>query len=113
MAQRGSGDSATYLVKWRGASKDRATWEPALLTNCQAFFGRGGAACANSGPPSSAGMSATAVAAAVCLPAQFVLDKHQNKVRHTHTKENNERKKKKKQEQKKGTQNNGVYSLEQ
>ncbi|CDI75479.1 hypothetical protein EPH_0005470 [Eimeria praecox] len=29
MDQRGSGDEAHYLVKWRGAPEDRATWEPA------------------------------------------------------------------------------------
>ena len=39
MAQRGTGDSATYLVKWRGAPEDRATWEPAAhLANCPAYL---------------------------------------------------------------------------
>ncbi|CDJ27604.1 uncharacterized protein EMH_0033270 [Eimeria mitis] len=33
--QRGSGQDIQYLVKWRGATEDRATWEPAAnLTNC-------------------------------------------------------------------------------
>ena len=39
MAQRGTGASATYLVKWRGAPEDRSAWEPAVhLTNCPAFL---------------------------------------------------------------------------
>ena len=39
MAQRGTGASATYLVKCRGAPEDRATWEPAAhLANCPAFL---------------------------------------------------------------------------
>ena len=39
VAQRGSADSATYLVTWRDAPKDRATWEPAAhLANCPAFL---------------------------------------------------------------------------
>ena len=38
MAQRGTGASATYFVKWRDAPEDRATWEPAAhLTSCPAF----------------------------------------------------------------------------
>ncbi|CDJ32458.1 H0124B04.16 protein, related [Eimeria mitis] len=33
--QRGSGQDVQYLVKWRGAPENRATWEPvANLTNC-------------------------------------------------------------------------------
>ncbi|CDJ34273.1 uncharacterized protein EMH_0019560 [Eimeria mitis] len=33
--QRGSRKDIQYLVKWRGAPEDRATWEPAAnLTNC-------------------------------------------------------------------------------
>ncbi|CDJ35438.1 uncharacterized protein EMH_0026050 [Eimeria mitis] len=37
--QRGSGKDAQYLVKWRGAPEDRATWEPASnLTNCAALL---------------------------------------------------------------------------
>ncbi|CDJ27322.1 uncharacterized protein EMH_0030760 [Eimeria mitis] len=37
--QRGSGEDTQYLVKWRGAPEDRATWEPAAnLTNCPALF---------------------------------------------------------------------------
>ena len=39
MGQRGTGDSAFYLVKWRGYPEDRATWEPAAnLANCSAFL---------------------------------------------------------------------------
>ena len=39
MAQRGTGDLAQYLVKWRGAPKDVATWEPeSNLTECKAFL---------------------------------------------------------------------------
>ncbi|CDJ27988.1 uncharacterized protein EMH_0036660 [Eimeria mitis] len=37
--QRGSGKDVQYLVKWRGAPEDRATWEPASnLTNCAALL---------------------------------------------------------------------------
>lgn len=37
-AQRGTGAAAEYLVKWRGAPADRATWEPAdHLINCHAL----------------------------------------------------------------------------
>ncbi|CDJ31924.1 uncharacterized protein EMH_0010710 [Eimeria mitis] len=37
--QRGSGKDVQYLVKWRGAPEDRATWEPASnLTNCSALL---------------------------------------------------------------------------
>lgn len=36
MEQRGEGDDALYLVKWRGMAEDRATWEPASnLTGCE------------------------------------------------------------------------------
>ena len=39
MDQRGSGDAAQYLVKWRGAPEDHATWEPAHhLTGCPALL---------------------------------------------------------------------------
>ena len=39
MAQHGTGDSAQYLVKWRGAPEDGATWEPeSNLTGCKAFL---------------------------------------------------------------------------
>ena len=39
MAQRGSGDSAYYLVKWRGYPENAATWEPLEnLKNCKAFL---------------------------------------------------------------------------
>ncbi|CDI74287.1 hypothetical protein EPH_0002000 [Eimeria praecox] len=39
MDQHGSGDEAHYLVKWRGASEDRATWEPAShLGDCPALL---------------------------------------------------------------------------
>ncbi|CDJ28913.1 Retrotransposon nucleocapsid protein, related [Eimeria mitis] len=37
--QRGSGSDTQYLVKWRGAPEDRATWEPAEhLTNCPSIL---------------------------------------------------------------------------
>ncbi|CDJ35022.1 uncharacterized protein EMH_0023410 [Eimeria mitis] len=37
--QRGSDEDIQYLVKWRGAPEDRATWEPAAnLTNCPALL---------------------------------------------------------------------------
>ena len=39
MDQRGTGATATYLVKWRGAPEDRATWEPAEhLANCKSLL---------------------------------------------------------------------------
>ncbi|CDI86680.1 Polyprotein, related [Eimeria praecox] len=39
MAQRGSGPTTQYLVKWRGFPEDRATWEPTShLTNCPALL---------------------------------------------------------------------------
>ena len=39
MDQRGSGDAAQYLVKWRGTPEDQATWEPAHhLTGCPALL---------------------------------------------------------------------------
>lgn len=39
MEQEGSGDTARYLVKWRGMPEDRATWEPySNLTNCKAVL---------------------------------------------------------------------------
>ena len=39
MAQRGTGDSAQYLVKWRGAPEDGAHWGPeSNLTGCKAFL---------------------------------------------------------------------------
>ncbi|CDJ33861.1 uncharacterized protein EMH_0085970 [Eimeria mitis] len=37
--QRGSGEDTQYLVKFRGAPEDHATWEPAAnLTNCPALL---------------------------------------------------------------------------
>ena len=49
MDQRGSGDSASYLVNWRGYPKDRATWEPVShLANCRPLFVPGNAFAANS-----------------------------------------------------------------
>ncbi|CDJ64728.1 hypothetical protein ENH_00079090 [Eimeria necatrix] len=39
MDQRGSGDEAQYLVKWRWPPDDQVTWEPAHhLTGCQALL---------------------------------------------------------------------------
>ncbi|CDJ38776.1 hypothetical protein ETH_00007975 [Eimeria tenella] len=39
MDQRGSGDVAQYLVKWRGTPEDQATWDPAHhLTGCPALL---------------------------------------------------------------------------
>ncbi|CDI75920.1 hypothetical protein EPH_0044630 [Eimeria praecox] len=39
MDQRRSGDEAHYLVKWRGAREDRATWEPGShLGSCPALL---------------------------------------------------------------------------
>ncbi|CDJ62088.1 Pol polyprotein, related [Eimeria necatrix] len=39
MDKRGFGDAAQYLVKWRGAHEDHATWEPAHhLTGCPALL---------------------------------------------------------------------------
>ncbi|CDJ63306.1 hypothetical protein ENH_00040050 [Eimeria necatrix] len=39
MDQRGSGDAAQYLVKWRGTPEEQATWEPANhLTGCPALL---------------------------------------------------------------------------
>ncbi|CDJ67487.1 hypothetical protein ENH_00038390 [Eimeria necatrix] len=39
MDQRGSGDEAQYLVKWRGTPEGQATWEPAHhLTSCPALL---------------------------------------------------------------------------
>ncbi|CDI85179.1 Similar to Transposon MAGGYgagandpolgenehomologues, related [Eimeria praecox] len=39
MDQRGSGDEACYLVKWRGFPEDQATWEPAShLEGCPALL---------------------------------------------------------------------------
>ncbi|CDJ31595.1 LOW QUALITY PROTEIN: uncharacterized protein EMH_0009550 [Eimeria mitis] len=42
MDQQGPGDSARYLVKWRGAPGERATWEPAHhLHGCPALLRAG------------------------------------------------------------------------
>lgn len=39
LQQEGEGDSARYLVKWRGMPEDRATWEPAAnLTGCDSIL---------------------------------------------------------------------------
>ncbi|CDI82217.1 OSJNBa0042D13.18 protein, related [Eimeria praecox] len=39
MEQRGSGDEAHYLVKWRASPEDRATWEPAShFGGCRALL---------------------------------------------------------------------------
>ena len=36
--QKGTGDAAQYLVKWRGAPEDRAAWKPAHhLAGCPAL----------------------------------------------------------------------------
>ncbi|CDI87670.1 hypothetical protein EPH_0029530 [Eimeria praecox] len=52
MDQRGSGDKAYYLVKWRGFREDQATWEPASqLEGCPALLRAWRRRQRNRGPP--------------------------------------------------------------
>ncbi|CDI82849.1 hypothetical protein EPH_0011410 [Eimeria praecox] len=52
MDQRGSGDEAYYLVKWRDFPEDQATWEPAShLEGCPALLHAWRRRQRNCGPP--------------------------------------------------------------